>query len=145
MPGNSVLPDSVWDRHANPLSGWTRLLATPVLLAAIYRRNPRLLLATVAFLVVNPLLFPEPDEGQHEAFMYRVVRGEEAWAASGRSLFGLDYPQLLNVLNVGTSLYALYAAVKRDAPGTAFGTAATMALKLWFVAELVQWYDASER
>ncbi|MFC7226404.1 hypothetical protein N0B31_03235 [Salinirubellus salinus] len=144
MSDRSLLPGSVWNRHANPKSGWSRLLTTPVLMAAIYLRKPRLLLATLAFLVVNPVLFPEPTEDQQDEFMYRVVRAEEAWTDSGRPLFGLEYPQLLNGLNVFASVYALYAALTRDPKGTVVGTAATMVLKLWFVGELVRWYDGQQ-
>lgn len=144
MADGDLLPDAVWDRHANPLSGWTRLLATPVLMAAIYLRRPRLLAATLLFLVVNPVLFPEPDEAATDDFMYRVVRAEEAWDDAGNAVLGLDYPQVLNALNVGATVYALYAALRRRPLGTVLGTAATMGLKLWYVAELVRRYDAGE-
>ena len=138
---SGLLPKSVWNRHANPKSGWSRMLSTPLLMAAIYLRKPRLLLATLVFVVVNPVLFPEPTEEQQSDFMYRVVRAEEAWIDSGRPLVGLEYPQVLNILNGGATAYALYAAVERRPKETAAGTAAAMALKLWFVWALVQWWE----
>jgi hypothetical protein len=144
MSDDDLLPDAVWDRHANPLSGWSRLLATPVLFAAIYWRRPRLLLATVAFLVLNPVLFSPPDEDAADDFMYRVVRAEEAWDDTGNSVLALTYPQVLNVLNLGAAAYALVAAVRRRPLGTALGCAATMGLKLWYVGELVRRYDRGD-
>jgi hypothetical protein len=139
---SGLLPDAVWNRHANPKSGWSRMLSTPLLMGSIYLRKPRLLLTTLVFVVVNPVLFPEPTEDQQDDFMYRVVRAEEAWTDSGRPLVGLEYPQVLNILNGGATLYAIYAAVKRRPTGTAAGTAAAMALKLWFVWALVRWWES---
>jgi hypothetical protein len=136
-----LLPKAVWNRHANPKSGWSRMLSTPLLMGAIYLRKPRLLLATLLFVVVNPVLFPEPTEAQQDDYMCRVVRPEVAWTDSGRPLVGLEYPQVLNILNGGATLYAVYAAVKRQPTETAVGTAAAMALKLWFVWALVRWHD----
>lgn len=117
------------------------MLITPLLMGSIYLRKPRLLLATLVFVVVNPVLFPEPTEDQQDDFMYRVVRAEEAWTDSGRPLVGLEYPQVLNILNGGATLYAIYSAVKRRPTETVVGTAAAMALKLWFVWTLVRWHD----
>jgi hypothetical protein len=90
------------------------------------------------------VLFPEPDEAAADDFMYGVVRAEEAWDDAGNAVLGLDYPQVLNTLNVGATVYALYAALRRRPLGTVLGTAATMGLKLWYVAELVRRYDAGE-
>lgn len=56
-------------------------------------------------------------------------------------MFGLGYPQVLDVLAVPTFLYGLYAAVERRFLGTAAGTLATMALKPWFVAALIAHHD----
>jgi hypothetical protein len=33
----------------------------PVLLYAVYHRRPRLLAAGIGFLLINPVLFPEPE------------------------------------------------------------------------------------
>jgi len=133
-----MLPDAVWERHANPLSGWSRLLAFPVLIVAIYTRKWLALAATVGFLAVNPLLFPAPEE-EPDAWMYRVVRAEQHWTDADNSLFGTDFPQVLNVLQIPAFLLALGGALKRRPLATIVGTAATMALKLWFVNELVKW------
>jgi carbon monoxide dehydrogenase subunit G len=141
----SSLPDGFWNRHSNPKSGWSRMLLMPLLAAAVYARRPRLLLATVAFAVLNPLLFPEPEEPPTGDFMYRVVRAEEAWTREGRPLFGPGYPEVLNGLNVAATLYTVYAAAKRRPAGTVLATAASMGLKLLFVAEVVRWHDRETR
>lgn len=131
-----MLPDDAWARHSNPRSGWTRLLAYPVLILAVYARDRRLLAGTLGFLAVNPVLFAEP-ETESEAWMSRVVRAEQRWTDAGAPLFGIGFPQVLNLLQVPVFCYNVYAAARRRPLETAAATAATMALKLWFVHELV--------
>jgi hypothetical protein len=138
-----------WDRHANPASGWSRVPTAPLLMYAIYARNWRLLAATVAFVVVNPVLFSaaesesagastgEESKENPPGWMTRGVRGEQLWlkgADAGRA-------NLLNVVNVPVFGYALYAAVRRWPARTAVFTALGMALKLAFVDEMAKLYD----
>ncbi|WP_135853574.1 DUF6653 family protein [Halorussus salinus] len=126
-----------WERHENPASGWTRLPTAPLLMYAIYARNWRLLAATVAFVVVNPILFPKPGPEADDSWMTRGVRGERLWvqgADAGRA-------NLLNVASAPAFLWAIYAAIRRRPARTAFFTALSMALKLAFVNEMVKLYD----
>ncbi|MFC4450873.1 DUF6653 family protein [Halorussus aquaticus] len=126
-----------WDRHANPASGWSRVPTGPLLVYAIYARNWRLLAATVAFVAVNPVLFPEPDPDADEGWMTKGVRGERLWvrgADAGRA-------NLLNVANAPVFLYALYSAVRRRPGRTGLFTALTMALKLAFVDRMAKLYE----
>lgn len=141
--GRGASKERFWNRHSNPKSGWSRLLSYPVLMATIYLRKPRAFLATVAFLLVNPILFPEPDESAVDDWMYRGVRAEEFWTDEGRSLVGVGYPQILNVLNAAASGYALVSAVRRKPVGTVVGTLTTMALKLWFIQVLIGHHEAA--
>ncbi len=142
----SSLTDRFWNRHSNPWSGWTRLLSTPVLMYALYRHNWRLLAGVVAFVAVNPVLFPEPGPEQEGDWMYRVVEAEQFWLERRESEGARDvlqYPNALNVANVPVFGYALYAAYRRKPVGTVLATAAAMALKLWFVNELVREHEMS--
>jgi hypothetical protein len=54
------LEDRVWARHANPKSGWSRVPTGPLIVHAVYRRDPRLLGAALLWAVVDPLVFPPP-------------------------------------------------------------------------------------
>jgi hypothetical protein len=126
-----------WERHENPLSGWSRVPAGPLLLYAIYARNWTLFAGTVAFVVVNPVLFPEPGPEADESWMTRGVRGERLWlqgADPGRA-------NLLNVATVPVFLWALYAAARQQPARTAGLTALSMALKLAFVDEMARLYE----
>ncbi|WP_425492879.1 DUF6653 family protein [Natrinema amylolyticum] len=84
-PRGRYATDAVWDRHSNPKSEWTRLLAYPVLIAAGFARRWRLVALTGLFLLVNPLLFPEP-ESTSDNWMSIVVRAERQ-GASGETRF----------------------------------------------------------
>ena len=126
-----------WARHANPKSGWSRVVSMPLLLGCIYRRNWRGLALTLLFVVCNPVLFSPPEDDS--AWMTKVVYGERLWTQQAHSHFG--YPAILNVFNGLAALYALYAAVKQRPAETALATALSMALKCWFVAEMVHLYE----
>jgi hypothetical protein len=124
-----------WERHANPASGWSRTLTLPALLYALYHRRWRLLVATVAFTLLNPVLFSPPDDA--DAWMTKVVLAERQWRESGDRLGAL---QALNVGNGLATLYAVYAAYRRDVGGATVAGALAMTLKLAFVDALVRRY-----
>ena len=137
------LEDAFWARHSNPWSGWSRVAVSPALAYAIYRRNWRLLAAAVAFTVVNPVLFPRPERTDN--WMSRGVLAEREWIESGNGTVGTDYPNVLNLLSAPAWLYALYAAFRRRPLGTAVATAASMALKLWWVGAISRRTSVAER
>src|SRR4029079_13215492 len=78
-----MLRDDTWMRHANPWSVWTRYAAFPLLIAAIWSWHwlgwwslaP--IAAVVAFLIVNPRLFPPPRTTR--SWASRAVLGERVW------------------------------------------------------------------
>jgi hypothetical protein len=135
----SALDRYFWARHANPKSGWSRVASMPLLMACIYRRNWRGLVLTLAFVLFNPVLFSPPEDDS--AWMTRVVYGERLWTQQERSRLG--YPEVLNLFNGLAAFYALYAAIKQRPAETALATALSMALKFWFVAEMVHLYEQS--
>jgi hypothetical protein len=130
------LRDAFWERHANPWSAGTRFLTMPALACALYRRNWRLLAATLAFTVLNPVLFPPPDETT--SWFSRIVLAEREWIGEGRGTLGLSYPNALNLLNVPATLLALVAAARRRPVATAVWVAVAMGLKVWWVAAVAR-------
>jgi hypothetical protein len=95
-----------------------------------------LLVAAVLFALLNPVLFSKPADA--EAWMTKVVLAERRWRESGDDLGAL---QALNVANVPVTLYAFYAAYRRDTGGATVATALSMTLKFAFVAALVRRYE----
>jgi len=135
----SALDRYFWARHANPLSGWSRVASMPLLMTCIYRRNWRGLALTLLFVACNPVLFSPPEDDS--AWMTKVVYGERLWTEEERSR--LSYLEVLNLCNGLAAVYALYAAIKQRPAETALATALSMALKFWFVAEMVHLYEDS--
>ncbi|MUW14824.1 hypothetical protein GJ633_09215 [Halorubrum sp. CBA1125] len=133
--------ETFWERHSNPKSGWSRTLVFPAILYAVYQRRWRVAVAAVVFTVVNPVLFSPPTDD--EAWMTRVVLAEWWWTTDREQpVFALSYPNVLNVLNIPATGYALVAAYRRQPRRTVFAGLLSMALKLWYVAALVRRYDA---
>jgi hypothetical protein len=128
--------DAVWRRHANPLSGWSRVAVLPVLLYGIYARRPRLVAAALAFTVVNPVLFSPPRDA--DAWMTKVVLGERMYYRHREGPRPID---LLNYANGPISAYAVYAAYRRRPLRTAVATALSMLTKFAFVAFVARYYD----
>jgi len=135
--------DRFWTRHSNPKSGWSRVPSGPLLVLAIYRRDWRLLVATLCWAVVNPVLFPPPDD--EDAWMTRAVLAERWWLRGGNRTVGLAYPNICNAAGATGFLVALVAAWRRRPAAAAVGTVASIGLKLQWLRALVRRYDERER
>jgi hypothetical protein len=132
------MSDRTWRRHANPWNGATRMLAGAALVWALYRHAWRALVAVIAFLLLNPVLFPEPERTDNP--LSEGVLGERAWIADGNPVFGIGYPEILNAANVPLYGYTLCAAYHRYPVRTFLGYVVTFALKLLFVDEMRRYY-----
>jgi hypothetical protein len=139
-PLRDRLKDTFWARHANPWSAGTRFLTMPTLLYAIYTRDRRLFAATVAFVVVNPILFPPP--ARTDSWLSRIVLAEREWLGQGEGTMGLDYPNVLNLLNAPATLLALWAAWRRKPIAMVVAGAVAMALKIWWVDAIARRTEA---
>ncbi|KYH25162.1 hypothetical protein HAPAU_27460 [Halalkalicoccus paucihalophilus] len=138
MAIRNPMSERAWRRHANPYSGATRMLAGAALLSALYRHAWKSLGAVIGFLVLNPVLFPEPEDTDN--WLSEGVLGERAWITDGHPMFGTDYPEVLNTVNVPLYLYTLYAAYRRYPLRTLVGFLVTFALKMAFVDAMARYY-----
>jgi hypothetical protein len=144
----STLPDDLearfWRRHSNPKSGWSRTVLLPALLFAAYHRKWRLAGAALLFGLLNPVLFPPPDDD--DAWMTRAVLAERWWTRdASEGVFDRSYPNALNIVNVPVTAYAFVAAYRRRPARAGVAGAVAMALKFWYVGALVRRYDAEDR
>ncbi|WP_460462022.1 DUF6653 family protein [Arthrobacter pigmenti] len=73
------LTREVFKRHSNPWSAWSRLLSTPLVLAPFWTRKPKHAVAVGAWMLLNPVAFPEPKDDS--AWATKAMLGEEMWIA----------------------------------------------------------------
>lgn len=93
----------VFERHAHPLSAWSRWATTPLLVVPLWTRDWRSALPVAAWFAVNPVMTP-PVTDDH-AFATRAMLGEEQWSA-----YPASRPDLLMINVVGTAALAGAAA-----------------------------------
>jgi hypothetical protein len=56
---------TVFARHANPWSAWTRWASTPMVLVPVWTRRRSHAVLIGAWLAVNPMLFPKIADNQN--------------------------------------------------------------------------------
>ncbi|MBP9757306.1 MAG: hypothetical protein KBD06_01780 [Candidatus Pacebacteria bacterium] len=131
----TILSEKVWERHANPWSGWSRVVSMPVIAVGLYLHNVWILGAAVVWLFVNPVLFPKPRSVDN--WMSKGVLGEQLYYGDGKK-FKRDLPTLLNVLNVPVFISFMYFAWQQQALLTIFAGVLTMTIKFWFIDRMVR-------
>ncbi|SFS08320.1 hypothetical protein SAMN05216559_3402 [Halomicrobium zhouii] len=139
MALTDLLGEDFWARHTNPWSGYTRLPMGPVLLLGLYRRDWRMVGLTLLYVLLNPILFPEPES--KDAWISRSVLGEQLWLEDGHEVFEANLPGLLNGLNAIAYCYGLYGAYKHNPRVTALGSGIALSCKLVYLDVLVRYYD----
>ena len=142
------MDDRVWDRHANPLSGWGRAIGGPLLILAVWSRvwlgwwalvPVGLVILWTAF---NTRLFPPPAD--YGGWMSRAVLGERIWLARDR--FDVpDYHRMAANLATALSLIGIvplaWGLWALDAGWTAAGAILCFGAKFWFLDRMV-WLHA---
>jgi hypothetical protein len=136
-----LVTTAFWEPHASPRSVWPLVAAYPLLLLAIYRRNPRLLGGTLLGVVANLLVVSPPETD--EAWATRVVLGERVWLDRGLD----SEPGTLGLLGVGgvVHLATMRAALRQDRLATLVGGAVSMLLMGLFFDRMVRLYERHAR
>jgi len=124
-----------WARHANPWSGWTRILTYPLLYVPIWLHNWYLLVIVAVWFAVNPRIFPKPKSTEN--WMSKGVLGEQLWTQK----WHWDFPMMLGMVAVPCFIGAVYAAYMRMFWATMFFASNAFVLKLWFVDRMVRFYE----
>ncbi|OUR79085.1 hypothetical protein A9Q83_05755 [Alphaproteobacteria bacterium 46_93_T64] len=138
------MDDATWARHANPLSGWSRLSILPLLALAIWSREwlDWWALVSVALVLlwnwINPRLFKVPLSTN--SWMSQGVMGERYWIASKEVPIPKHHTQVTRVLivfiGIGVALLAL-GLWQLDLYLTLVGLVISMGGKLWFLDRMV--------
>ncbi|MER0236800.1 DUF6653 family protein [Fulvimarina sp. MAC8] len=142
------MDDAAWARHANPLSVWSRVAILPALALAVWSREwigwwaliPVALV--IAFIFVNPRLFPPPASTDNWAS--KGTFGERVFIARRKHAIPAHHERMGLVLSAVSGLFAavlVYGLVVLDACATVIGMLGTVAAKLWFVDRMVWLYE----
>jgi hypothetical protein len=142
------MSEAVWERHANPWSGWTRVPVLPLLAAALFWRDALgaalwpTLGALVVWTILNPRVFPPPRSTA--SWMSRAVMGERIWLARGEVPVPLHYeraiPIILGFSFAGLPLIGLGLYFEQACP-LLMGLVLGMLGKFWVLDRMVWLYD----
>lgn len=135
----AILSEHTWERHANPWSGWTRVLSMPALAIGLYLHNFWVLGGVIVWLIVNPMLFTKPKSVDN--WMSKGVLGERLYYSDGKK-FKKDLPTLLNVLNIPTFAAFLYFSWQQEVMAMLLAGLLAMTIKFWFIDRMVRLVDA---
>ncbi|MEL6808317.1 MAG: DUF6653 family protein [Pseudomonadota bacterium] len=142
------MQDADWQRHANPLSVWTRFTCLPLLAFAIYARQwigwwalPLFALACL-WTWVNPRAFPPPSD--FGSWASRATLGERVFLARDRYDIPDHHMRASHVLT-GLSAIGLaplaYGLIVLDPFAVLAGLVAIILPKVWFCDRMV-WIHA---
>ncbi|MEM1266909.1 MAG: DUF6653 family protein, partial [Pseudomonadota bacterium] len=154
MPRNSfaerlmAMTDDVWERHANPWSGWSRLTIPPVFVAAVWSRVwlgwwslvPIALVCLWTWL--NPRVFRRPDSIDN--WMSKGVLGERVWLARAQTPIPAHHRRMPHILAAvsGVGLIPLaWGLWALDPWPVLTGLALVMGGKLWFLDRMVWLFE----
>ena len=147
------MDESAWRRHANPWSGWTRVVTLPLLTLAIWSRVwiGWWSLVWIAVVLVwtwfNPRLFPAPT--RLDNWMSRGVLGEQIWLNRNEQPIPPRHDRMAALLNYSAAAALapwIWGMITLAFWPTLIGMIVTMLLKLWFVDRMAQLqYEAEDR
>jgi hypothetical protein len=142
------MSDAVWQRHANPISGWSRVPVLPLLALGIWSRvwlGWWALLPIVAVLIwtwLNPRIFPVPNSIDN--WMSKGVLGERVLLNRSKEPIPFHHARMATILNVlaGVGLIPFVVGlVQLNVWATVAGTSVMMIAKLWFLDRMVWLFD----
>jgi hypothetical protein len=146
------MDESTWQRHANPLSVYTRYLGLPLLALGVWCRVWlgwwALIPIAVAILWIwlNPRIFPKPASTDNWAS--KSVLGERVWL--NRKLVPIPAGHrraalLLSILNGLASMLAIYGLAMLQIWPTLAGIAGVILAKTWFLDRMVWLFEDMRR
>ncbi len=125
----------LFDRHSNPWSAWTRWASTPLVLVPVWTRRWRDAALVSAWLLVNPVIFPEPASDENWAT--RAILGEELWITQRPR----DAAQAVSALTSVAAVCAIVAARRHRLGPAVTATAVQMALTLVYWQMMARYRD----
>lgn len=147
------MDDKAWQRHANPLSVWSRVITgMPLLLFGIWQLEPFtvqsiLILCLIVFwLWLNPRLFPKPQNTENWAS--KVTLGERIWLNEPKSTIPRHHRQWALFLSIIAGigfLIAAYGAYNQNIFLTTTGGITSWLGKMWFCDRMVWLFEDNKK
>ena len=149
------MDERTWRRHANPLSGWTRMMILPLFCLAVWSRvwlgwGALIPVGLVLlFTWLNPRLFAEPASFRH--WMSRGVIGERIFLEHRGEIAShhRKTAHFLSAASVPGALLMVWGLVVLWWEAAFFGAILTALPKLWFVDRMVwilqDWQSAGRK
>lgn len=142
------MDDATWERHANPLSLWTRILTLPLLVLAIWSRTwigwwslvPIGL--TVAWIWLNPRAFPRPISTDN--WGSKATFGERVWLNRKILPIPRHHARMAHLLSAVSGVgivFLVWGLVRLEVWPTLYGLVVSAGAKLWFVDRMVWLYE----
>jgi len=144
----AVMKQKTWERHANPLSGFTRIISYPLVFLPLWFLSDFLAdpypywyvavggIIVIVWFAINPRLFKKPKDYSH--YLSRGVLGEKLWTEDRKK----DSISLILTLTMApfffVSIYSCYMQLFWE---TMFFAAVPFLIKLWFIDRMVFLYD----
>ena len=142
------MSDAVWERHANPLSVWTRYSVLPILVIAFWSRiwlgwwSTICVVIAIGWTWINPRLFQKPKSTNNWAS--KAVLGERVWL-NRKNIPVPEYHRIFpNVLSAIASIamvLCIYGVVKLEVWPTISGIVLAYMAKSWFLDRMVWLYE----
>ena len=142
------MSDAVWERHAHPASGWSRMPILPAMALGIWGRVwlgwwSLLPIALVfVWIWLNPRVFPIPASTDN--WMSKGVLGERVWLNRKQIPVPNHHIKIANWLNLLTGvglIPMIIGLIQLNFWMTLAGLAVTMIAKLWFLDRMVWLFD----
>ena len=137
-------------RHSNPISVWTRFGVVPLLAVSIWSRDwigwwslvP--LALSLAFMIVNPRLFPVPPSTKNWAS--KGVLGERIWAERDKVALPEQYlrsrvPAVTQVCQVVGIAVLAWGLIELDLVATIAGLVIVQCAKAWYIDRMVLLFE----
>lgn len=143
-----ALHETVWMRHANPWSVWTRHSVLPLLILAVWSRVWlgwwALIPSTVAvmWMWLNPRIFSKPHSTKNWAS--KAVFGERVWLNRNQIPVPLHHqtmPNLLSAVAASGMIFVIWGMIELAIWPTLLGTVLIYLGKLWFLDRMVWLYE----
>ncbi|MGH3967254.1 MAG: DUF6653 family protein [Mycobacterium sp.] len=138
MPPVARLRRTIFARHSNPWSAWTRWASTPLVLVPVWTRRWSHAAAIGLWFALNPVVFGEPADDRNWAS--RAMLGEEVWITNRPK----DRAAAVSALTSIAAVAAIVAARRRRLVAAAAATAVQMALTLVYWQQMTRYLERHE-